>query len=187
MSDLQDYSGEFRSNLKLQDFSKDALVRLWRATNKLYVGIDGIWYGLVKDKFGKEVALELERQVWRTNEIMEAKRVDEAMNIRGDDISAVFKFFQIDPGIGGIMETEYELRDKKHGIFTVRRCQSLEYFERHGETEMQKFVCGTLDVLGYQELVREYFSPKIRMTPLKLPPRKSRDEIACQWELKVEA
>jgi len=27
----------------------------------------------------------------------------------------------------------------------------------------------------------------VKVTPLKLPPRKSRDEIACQWEVKRKA
>ena len=42
MKELQDYSGSFRPDLKLQDFSKDALVRMWQAAAKLYIGIDGL-------------------------------------------------------------------------------------------------------------------------------------------------
>jgi hypothetical protein len=37
MEELKDYSGEFRRDIKLQDFSKDALVRLWTAASKLYI------------------------------------------------------------------------------------------------------------------------------------------------------
>jgi len=186
MGEMEDYSGEFRPDISLQDFSKEALERLWRATNKLYVGVDAIWQGLIEERYGKEVSLELERKVWRTQEIMEARRVDEAMNIRGDDVSCVFKFFQLDPGIGGIMETEYDLKDKNHGVFTVKSCQALGYFERHGKTDMQKFVCETLDKEGFQELVSEFFNPKMKMVPLKLPPRESKDDIACQWKVWVE-
>jgi hypothetical protein len=29
-------------------------------------------------------------------------------------------------------------------------------------------------------------NPKIKVTPLKRPPRKSADDTFCQWELKIE-
>jgi hypothetical protein len=50
MSDLEDYSGEFRPDLNMQDFSKDALVRLWQAGGKLYIGLDGLWYNMMTDE-----------------------------------------------------------------------------------------------------------------------------------------
>jgi hypothetical protein len=38
-----------------------------------------------------------------------------------------------------------------------------------------------------KKLIEKYFiNPKVKVTPLKLPPRKSPDEIACQWEYKIE-
>jgi len=32
-------------------------------------------------------------------------------------------------------------------------------------------------------MYRYFINPYIKITPLKLPPRKSPDEICCQWEL----
>jgi hypothetical protein len=38
-----------------------------------------------------------------------------------------------------------------------------------------------------QKLMEKYLmNPRIKVTPLKLPPRKSQEEMACQWELKLE-
>ena len=36
MKELPDYSGDFDPNLKLQDFSKEALIKLLLAAGKLY-------------------------------------------------------------------------------------------------------------------------------------------------------
>ena len=185
MEDLEDYSGEFRRNLRLDDFSKAALVRLWQAAGKLYVGLDGIWYSLIRERFGEDMARELDAEVWRRETALEVGRVREALNIWGDDVASVLKFIQTDPGGGAIFpEFECELKDKNYGILTIRRCLGLEYYERHGEREMQKHACEVLDVEGFQAAAG-LFSPRIKVRALKLPPRKSADEIACQWEFRL--
>ena len=87
MKELQDYSGEFLPELRLQDFSKDALIRLWQAGGRLYVGIIGFWFRLVRERFGEEAAKELQGSVWMGgggNEL-ELRRVRDAMNIHVKD------------------------------------------------------------------------------------------------------
>ncbi len=37
MEELNDYSGEFNSDLKLTDFSKETLIRMWVAAAKLSI------------------------------------------------------------------------------------------------------------------------------------------------------
>jgi len=184
MEELQDYSGEFSPNRTLMDFSKEALIRLWIATAKLYIGIDGYWFTLIKEKYGYETAIELENELWKRAAPMEFRRVAEAMNIRGNDVASLFKALQMDPGSEGVMDLEYELKDKNHGIFTVRGCRSLEYWEKYGDTQMMKDGCA-IDVWAFAEYAR-FFNPRMKTTCLKLPPRNSPDEIACQWEFKVE-
>ncbi len=36
MNEQKDYSGEFRPDAKLQDFSKDTIIRLWRTSSLVY-------------------------------------------------------------------------------------------------------------------------------------------------------
>jgi hypothetical protein len=45
--------------------------------------------------------------------------------------------------------------------------------------------CEELDAPLYQKTA-SYFNPRIKMSPLKLPPRQRSDEIACRWEIKLE-
>jgi hypothetical protein len=42
--------------------------------------------------------------------------------------------------------------------------------------------CGTANLVTQAQL----FNPNIKVRPLKLPPRKSKDEIACKWEFSLE-
>lgn len=182
---MEDYSGKLRPALKMQDFSKDALIRLWQAAGKLYVGLDGLWYSLIRERFGEEVARELDAELWRREAPLEVRRVREAMNIRGDDVEAVLKFIQVDPGGGAIFpDFSCELKNSGLGILTIRRCLGLEYYERHGEIELQKHACEVLDAEGFQRAA-SLFNPNIKVKALKLPPRKSKDEVACIWEFRL--
>ena len=36
MTEQTDYSGEFRPDAKLQDFSKDTIIQLWRTSGLVY-------------------------------------------------------------------------------------------------------------------------------------------------------
>ena len=65
---------------------------------------------------------------------------------------------------------------------SVARCKSLEFYERTAP-EMIGPIC---HVLEKPIIELQLVNPNIKVTALKLPPRKSPDEIPCQWELKLE-
>ena len=195
MTELNDYSGEFNADLTLLDFSKEAILRLLVTTGKLYLGIDGIWTGLMRQKYGDRVAFDYDKEVWFSKGIeIDIKQTREALNIKGNDLQALFKYLQFGPAFSVIYvgpppkfepRVQFELKDDKHGIMTVTRCNSLEYFERHKDADLQKLACEEIDLPAFKWIAGQ-FNPQIKVEPLKLPPRKSPDEIACQWEFKVE-
>jgi len=184
MAELQDYSGEFNPNLRMQDFSKDALVELWKAGGKLYLGLDGIWFGLIKERFGEEMAIELDTEVWDRATMPEWHRCCAALNIQGADVATLFKVIQIDPGGQAISDFDLDLKNNNHGILTCTRCGPLEWIERHGNASRQKNACD-MDITWFNKWAH-YLNPNMKVTPLKLPPRQSQDEVACIWEFEVE-
>jgi hypothetical protein len=187
MTELEDYGGEFRPDAKLQDFSKDTILRLWRSSSLVYMMLGGLWFDVVKDKVGKEKALEWEREVWLKRGGCENDiRVSlDTLKITGDDVAALLKAFQFAPGEAGWIDIECELKNNNHGILTATRCPALDILELSGDDERRKHACEDICVPGMQ-LTAEYINPKMKCRALKLPPRASKDEIACQWEFKLE-
>ena len=57
--ELDDYRGEFKPDLKPEDFSKGALIRLVEIGGKNLTEDSGLWYQLVREKYGLEVATDL--------------------------------------------------------------------------------------------------------------------------------
>jgi hypothetical protein len=74
MPELDDYSGQFNPDMKLTDFSKEALARLLLAASKMYLGADGMWTTVIRNRFGDDVALECSKEVWATNWKQEVRR-----------------------------------------------------------------------------------------------------------------
>jgi hypothetical protein len=120
IADLEDYSGEFIPNLlRLQDFSKDALVRLVEAASKDDIGLEGIWLSTIRRRYGDEVAFSSSKEVWQTTYLPEVQHSTSAMNISGDNIAALFKYLQIDTAFGAMFTVKCELIRPNLGIATV--------------------------------------------------------------------
>ena len=115
MAELADYSGPFKQGIKLEDFSKEALIRLYVAACKDYLGIDGIWLALLRKKYGDQVAFEHDVAVWEGGTKGEVRRTREALNIWGDDVESVMKYIQTSASLGGLFHIDTELMDKNHG------------------------------------------------------------------------
>jgi len=167
--------------LKLEDFSKEALIKLRDAEGKLILGVDAIWRELVKQNFAEGKDSELGQEAWRRNIPLHIGRGLKALNIEGDDVTALFKYFQIDPTTGGVSEEEYDLKSGSHGVMTMTRCFPLELMEMYGDDASIAFACQELDGWTFQ-YAANVINPNIEAKCIKRPPRSSKDEIACKWE-----
>lgn len=185
--ELNDYSGPFRPDLHLEDFSKDALIQLVRAAAKCYGAQTAYWYTAAKEIYGKDTADNLQEQVWLRSGASEAelRNVCTALQISGNDVESYFKFLQTTPVDATMMDLEFNLQDRNHGTLTVKRCYSLAFWEKSGEKDLQKNICEVVDTLGFP-LGGRWFNPRMKVKALKLPPRRSRSDFACQWDFAID-
>lgn len=190
MGELQDYSGEFRHDIRFEDFSKEALIRLLKSYQKIFVGLMGMWNTVNSERLGREEAFKLDAEVYeRQLRRFEIPLVAEAMNIRGNDVVSLLKLFQVAPDGAreGLYEAEYDIKNNNHAIVTFTRCPSLFYFERHGNERDIEALCGPngVEERAFIEFCK-YFNVDMKCRALKRPPRQSPNDICCQWEFKVE-
>ncbi len=190
MGELKDYSSEYKPDLKFEDFSKDALVKLLKAYRTIFVGLMGMWNTVNRERMSVEDAFALDAKVYeRLLQKFYLPLLTGAMAIRGDDVLTLLKIFQVAPdGAGGqFYEFDYDIKNRNHAIITFTRCPTLFYFE---STESEKdihYLCGPGGVeerafIGFCK----YLNPNMKCTALQIPPRKSKDDICCRWEFKVE-
>ena len=183
MEKLNDYSGQFIPNLKPSDFSAGTLSELLGVYGRLYTAVDGFWYFAVKERIDNKEALACDLWVWERLCKYEVKRIATQLNIQGDDVVALMKALQMTPWFQD-MECEIEIKNQNYAVYTVTRCRTLEALEKEGEgRELQ--ICRTVEPCILKSYA-SYFNPRIKVTCLKVPPRKNPDGICCQWKFDLE-
>jgi hypothetical protein len=184
MPEMNDYSCPFKPDLTFEDFSKEFLLKLMTVWQFAWIRMAGVWYDEVQTRCGSDVANECNLQAWEKVAQQVNPRYPKIANIQLNTVLDSLKCLQLplDNNIGPLYPVEYDIKNPNHVIMTITQCRSLIYYERQAP-EMIKPVCHELE----EATIRHYLiNPKIKVTPLKLPPRQSQEEIACQWEFKLE-
>ncbi|MFA4836622.1 MAG: hypothetical protein WC749_11200 [Dehalococcoidia bacterium] len=178
-------SGAVRTYLK--DTSKEALIKLMQTWGAGYARAAEDWYNTMKELVGDEQAHRYEMEVWcKTAETLNPALV-KALGIEINNMVDFLKATQVIPdgALGGVYNPRYEILSKNHVIITFYHCRCLEWLEKNASPQRLVAVCHDTEVQAFRSYLK-FFIPKATVTPLKLPPRKSKDEIPCQWELKLE-
>jgi len=187
MADLTEYSGPFNPNIKANDFSKETLVELLVHWAKQYIKFEGYYQGAIREHLGDQAANDWACEVYRVDRIPSYiwKGVRRIFNIQGNDLESFFKAIQWDPAFfANLFDWDVEFQGKSRAVVTVTYCPALLAMEKEGKG-YEGIICPGLEVLTYETYAKS-FNPKIEVKPLVLPPRKSKDDIHCQWEYTLE-
>ena len=182
MAEQMDYSGDFDPTFTYDKFSKDTLQKLLRTYSEYILRIDGFWYLSVMDKWDNEGAFECDVKVWEKMLPWEVKRITDVLNIKGNDLGALMKYFQVAPWMWNL-EFDIDFKNANHCIATITHCPTLISLEKEG-TGREKPICRELEP-KMMEVMAHHFNPGIGVTTPKLPPRENYDDCCCQWEFKL--
>ena len=129
-----DYSGPFDPDFRYEDLSKDALVKLVREFALIAHLLDRSIFTAIGMKYGQQAVEELAIAEWMGASPIYTERIRKAFGIEGDDVAAIFKSLQLDPGfVHQYMDVRYEVVDEKHGYFELAHCGALMDVEPFGE------------------------------------------------------
>jgi len=181
--EMNDYSGPYNPNLTFNDLSKEFILKLMQVWQYAWLHMTEAWYDAVKEKVDKETADVCETAAWcRIGERVNP-RFAKVANVELKTVLDSMKVLQLplDNTTGGLYPIQIEVINPNHVIWTIPQCQSLKFFEAK-DPERIKYVCYENE----KRVIERYMvNRKIKVTPLKLPPRNSPDEIACKWEAKM--
>jgi hypothetical protein len=183
--ELSDLSGPFYPNLTRDRLSKELLLKLMTSYQYSWLMANGGYYdGLRNRGVEFEVRNEMELATWKSM----AKRVNwrypKIGNFPLNTVVDSLKAMQLplDNTIG-LFPASYEIVNPNLVYERVEQCRTLEYL-RKAEPERIIPMCHELE----KPMIEAYMlNPKIKVTPLKLPPYDDPNERpCCIWELKIE-
>jgi hypothetical protein len=112
----------------------------------------------------------------------ELDRITKAMEVQGKDVVSLIKTFQLEPWMWNAKYT-VEVKNQNHVILTFVDCPVLVSLEKEGQGR-EETICKVVEPKVFRDYA-DYFDPSIQIKALKLPPRQSKEEVACVWEFKV--
>jgi hypothetical protein len=186
MPDREDYSGEFDPDFRFEDLSKEALVRLVREFALIAQLLDRSIFAAVAMRYGTDAVNELAIEEWKGASPIYTERIRKIMKIEGDDVPAIFKHLQLDPGFAQhYMDVRYEVVDENKGYFELASCGALLDVEPFGE-RMVRGMCHTIEDGTFDETAQAV-NPKARIRPVHRPPRVPAGRVPmCRWEVVID-
>ena len=186
MPELDDYSGPFRPDFRLEDLSKEALVRLCREYMLVAHLLDRSVMPAIGRRFGAEAMEQIAIEEWMGASPVYTERIRRAMGVEGDDVASIFKSLQLDPGFPHeYMDVHYEVVDEKHGYFWLERCGALQDVEPLGEQAVIS-MCHHIEDPTFDATVQA-INPRARCRPVHRPPRDPADRTpVCRWEVVID-
>lgn len=181
-----DYSGEFDPDFRYEDLSKEALVRLVREFAQIVHILDRSMCAAIGMSHGGDEVNRLAIEEWRGASPVYGERLRKIMNVKGDDMSAIFKVLQLDPGFPHhYMDVNYELVDEKHGFFELAYCGALMDAEPFGD-KMVTGMCHHIED-GTFDYTAQAVNPKAHIKHVHRPPRVPSDRSPhCRWEVTID-
>jgi hypothetical protein len=138
----------------------------------------------IAQRYGYQVAEDINLDAWRRM----SKKVNPyyarvgkiPMKTVVDSVKALQ--LPLDNTIGPIYRMQYKVINKNHVIMTLPHCRTLEAIERDDPSRIPK-ICQKLEQIMIEHyLMNDY----VKVVPLKLPPRKNKNEICCVWDLTLQ-
>jgi hypothetical protein len=171
------------ADLKLESLSRDELIDLVKLSSRMILALDGFWYLSVKELAGNDKALDRDNWVWEKVMKFYVDELARLMGVQGRDVADYMKVMHPRPE-GLVLEEKVEILNRNDAIRTVTYCPTIVAMEKEGEGR-DAFHC-TAACAQMRGKHSKLFNPAIKVTCLKKPPRKGKDDIFCQFEYKIQ-
>jgi hypothetical protein len=170
------------ADVKLDSLSKRELVDLVKLSSRMILALDGFWYLTVKDLAGNDKALDRDNWVWEKVMKFYVGELAKLLGVQGRDVADYMKVMHPRPE-GLVLEEKVEILNRNDAIRTVTYCPTIVAMEKEGEGRDAVHCSATCSEMRKKH--SKLFNPAIQVTCLKIPPRKGKDDVFCQFEYKI--
>jgi hypothetical protein len=165
--------------MKLEDLSREDLIKLVETYAKNWLAHDGCWFLAAEEKFGMETAIELDTRAWACFSPLEARRIMQAFGIaEGGGLEALEK--ALDYRLYASINRQAAERVRGDTLrFRMVECRVQQARQRKG---LPPFPCKSVGLVEYAQFARAV-DPGIETTCVHAPPDAVTDSF-CEWEFK---
>lgn len=166
---------------QLKDLGKEELLELLRDGALNWLAHDGLWFRAAEERFGMDVAMDLDREAWRSFTVIEAKRIMKRLGMApGGGIPALVRAlgFRL---YARINEQEVVEESPTHCVFRMKTCRVQDARKKQG---LPDFPCKSVGVVEYSEFART-IDERIETVCRSCPPDPKPGDAWCVWEFRL--
>ena len=162
----------------LQNLSKEELIEIIIDDAKNWLAHDGLWFQAVDQKYGMDIAIDIDREAWRKFTVVEARRIMSRLGLEpGGGIPALIECLNHRLYARLNLQESIEVSDTRV-VFRMVDCRVQSARKRKG---LPDFPCKTVGVVEYAEFART-IDPRIETRCIACPPDAHPEEFWCAWE-----
>jgi len=165
--------------MKLEDLSREDLIKLVETYAKNWLAHDGCWFLAAEEKLGLETAIELDTRAWACFSPLEARRIMQAFGIaEGGGLEALEK--ALDYRLYASINRQAAERVRGDTLrLRMVECRVQQARQRKG---LPPFPCKSVGLVEYAQFARAV-DPGIETTCVHAPPDAVTNSF-CEWEFK---
>ena len=152
----------------LPDFILMHLRNMW--------SVDGLYYLGIEEKYGTEIATEIDRKVWEIMGKIEAKRLKKLFNFKGNDVLVLAKYLRLSAWVLDLDDKEI-IEDKYKLIIRNVKCRIQDTRLNKG---LKEFACKNVR-WGFLKSFTKEINPDIEVRCTVCPPDDHDKNLWCEW------
>ncbi len=181
---LEDYSGPFRPDLRMTDFSRQQLARMFLMCHQHDLNMMIGYQDWAMVTYGWRAMIVMPVDVWANYLFGDAYEVHTRfLNLEEESIASYMKALQVDiTALPPNFDHKFEMPSPDRGIYTFNVC--------FGETNLKNQGASPDKVLEFCEMdppairkCAKLYHPDIRVKIMALPPVLYPDQVACKWDM----
>ena len=169
------------------DLPKEKLVKWVLGSHEyLLTAIEG-WAGDIVMRYGLDAMFDIQWDLW-SEKVLPAVRDLKGrwMKVGDGTVEAFMKDIQVDASSfpGKAFDLTFEMPEPDVGIMTFNKCIQVDQWESMGRPDIAEKSAHVTCPASIIETAKMY-NPNMKVEILAIPPRVSKDHVACRWRLSL--
>lgn len=165
----------------IEELSREDLILLLKNYAKNWLAHDGSWFLSIEEKYGIDMAIEMDKEAWRKFTVIEAKRIMEFLGLPENSglegLAQALKFRLY----SSLNKDKIEFIDENTMRYYVETCRVQSARRRKN---LPDFPCKSVGIVEYSYFAKT-IDNRINTTYISCPPEITDENYYCIWEFKI--
>ncbi len=164
------------------DLSREELFELNKIYAKNWLAHDGLWFQAIENKYGMDLAIDMDREAWRRFTVIEARRLIEFLNLGKNSGIAGLKKALLFRLYSSLNEDDITVEEENVLVYRVKTCRVQYARKKKG---LSYFPCKSVGIVEYS-LFAETIDERFETEVVSCHPDITDTECNCIWRFTLK-